>query len=81
LKAKEKHKITRIESGVTVPKGLFIIYTLRECQDSDGKKFFTSLGDVAEATLNLLRKKSWEIDEKVSVNCEHCVIKIKLFQI
>jgi hypothetical protein len=28
-------KMTRMESGVTVPKGLFT-YTLHECQDSDG---------------------------------------------
>jgi hypothetical protein len=34
--------MTRIESGVTIPKGL-ITYTLLECQESDGQNFLAAI--------------------------------------
>jgi hypothetical protein len=37
-------KMTRIGSGVTIPKGLFTqIYTLLECQESDGQNFLAAI--------------------------------------
>jgi hypothetical protein len=35
-------KMTRIESGVTIPKGLFTLYVL-ECQESDGQNVLAAI--------------------------------------
>jgi hypothetical protein len=34
--------MTRIESRVTIPKGLFTLYIL-ECQESDGQNFLAAI--------------------------------------
>jgi hypothetical protein len=36
-------KMTRIERGVTIPKGLFTLYLNVECQESDGQNFLAAI--------------------------------------